>query len=60
MKQLESSFKRTVRWDKYQSKITDQAQHWHLDFLIDPSFQGANKLLVWSFGEKKDRESYKL
>ena len=60
MKQLESSFKRTVRWNKYQSKITDEAQHWYLDFLIDPSFQGVNKLLVWSFGEKKDRESYKL
>ena len=27
LKQLESSFKRTVRWNKYQSKITDEAQH---------------------------------
>ena len=38
LKQLESSFKRTINWNKYQSKVTEQAQNRYLDYLIDPSF----------------------
>ena len=44
LKQLESDFKRTINWNKYQSKITEQAQNRYLDFLIDPSFQRVNRL----------------
>ena len=60
MKQLKSSLKRKVSWNKYQSKVTDQAQHWYLYFLIDPSFQVVSKIFVWLFEDKKDQESYKL
>ena len=38
LKQLESGFKKTIDWNKYQSKPTNQAQNRYLDFLIDPSF----------------------
>ena len=48
-KQLESSFKSTINWNKYQSKITQQAQNQYLDLLIDPSFQGVNRLFILSF-----------
>ena len=47
LKQLESGFKKTVNWKKYQSKITNQAQNWYLGFLIDPSFQGVINLFVY-------------
>ena len=36
--QLKSGFKRTINWNKYQSKATIQAQNQYLDYLIDPSF----------------------
>ena len=39
-----SGFKRTVNWNKYQS----EPKHWHknnfLNYLIDLSFQGVNRL----------------
>ena len=38
-KQLESGFKRTINWNKYLTKTTNQAPNRYLDFLIDPSFQ---------------------
>ena len=48
LKQLESGFKRTVNWNKYQSKVTEEAQNRHLYFLIDPSFHGVNTIFVLS------------
>ena len=59
LKQLESGFKRTINWDKYQSKKTSQAQNRYLDFSIDPSFQGVNRLFVLLFKDENGRESYK-
>ena len=44
LKPLESGFKRTINWNIYQSKPTDQTQNRYLDFLIDPGFQGVNRL----------------
>ena len=38
LKQLESGFKRTINWNKYQSKVTQHTRNKNLDFLIDPSF----------------------
>ena len=58
LKQLESCFKRTINWNKYQSKIKNQARSRYLDFLIDQSFQGANRLFVLSFENENDWESY--
>ena len=31
MKKLESGFKRTVNWNKFQSKLTDQEQNRYFD-----------------------------
>ena len=36
LKQLQSGFKRIINGNKYQSKVTDQAQNRYLDYLIDP------------------------
>ena len=40
---------------KYQLKVSIQALNPYLDFLIDPSFQGVNKLFVLSFENKDER-----
>ena len=59
LKQLESGFKRTINWNKYLAKTTNQVQNRYLDFLIDPSFQGVNRLFVLSFKDDDGRESHK-
>ena len=43
LKQLESDFKRTINWNKYQYKKTNQVQNRYFDFLIDPRFLGVNR-----------------
>ena len=57
--QLKSGFKRTINWNKYQSKISTQISNQYLDYLIDPSFQGINILFVLSFENDAHRTSYK-
>ena len=54
-KQLESGFKRTINWNKYLAKTTNQARNRYLDYLIDPSFHGVNRLFVLSFLDDDDR-----
>ena len=43
--QLKSGFKRTISWNKYLSKPELLAQNANLNHLIEPSFQGVNRLL---------------
>ena len=43
--QLKLGFKRTINWNKYQSKVTIQAQNPHLE---DSIFQGKTALFVGS------------
>ena len=57
LKHLESGFKRTTNWNKYQSKKNKcRAQNRYLDFLIDPSFQAVNRLFLLSFKDENGRE----
>ena len=46
LQQLKSGFKRTINWNKCQPKVSLERQNQYLDFLIDPSFQGVNRLFV--------------
>ena len=55
LKQLESRFKRTINWNKYQSKLAEKTQNRYLDILINPSFDRVNRLFVLSFESKDDR-----
>ena len=60
LKQLESGFKRTINWNKYQSKPTDQEKTRYFDyFLIDPIFQGVNRLFVSLFENRTGRTVHK-
>ena len=51
---MKSAFKKTINWNKYQSKISSERQNLYLDFLIDPSFQGVYILFTFSFENEKD------
>ena len=46
LQQLKSGFKKTISWNKYESSIKTFAQNRYLNYLINPSFQGVNRLFV--------------
>ena len=56
--QIKSGFKRTISWSKYRSKVTILQQNPSLDYLIDPSFHGVNRLFVLSFPDNTVRTGY--
>ena len=58
LQQLKSGFKRTINWNKYQSKAIRQEQNRHLDYLIDSSFQEVGRLFVLSFENNTGQVSY--
>ena len=55
LQQSKSRFKRTINWKKYQPKVSVPAPDRCLDFWLDPSFQGVNRLLTFSFENKDDK-----
>ena len=57
--QLKSGFKRTISWNKYLSKPELLAQNANLNHLIEPSFQGINRLFVLAFENDAQRTSNK-
>ena len=57
LQQLKSGFKRVINWNKYLSKPELLAQNPNLNHLVEPSFQGVNRLFVLPFGNDDDRTS---
>ena len=57
--QLKSGFKRTISWNKYLAKPELLAQNPNLNHLIEPSFQGVNRLFVLAFENDAQRTSNK-
>ena len=55
LQQLKSSFKRVINWNKYLSKPELLAQIPNLNQLIEPSFQGVNRLFVLAFENDNHR-----
>ena len=57
LQQLKSGFKRVINWNKYLSKPELLAQNPNLSHLVEPSFQGVNRLFVLTFENDNDRTS---
>ena len=38
LEQLRTRFKRTIKWNKYRSEMTNQTQNNNFNYLIDPTF----------------------
>ena len=53
LQKLKSGFKRTINWNKYESSVKTFVQNRYLNYLINPSFQGVNRLFVLSFENEK-------
>ena len=46
LEQLKTVFKRTIKWNKYRSEISNQTINNNLNYLIDPRFTNANTLFA--------------
>ena len=57
--QLKSGCKRVINWSKYLSKPELLAQNTNLNHLVEPSFQGVNRLFVLAFENDDNRTSNK-
>ena len=57
--QLRNGFNRTITWNKYLEKPELLAQNANLNHLIEPSFEGVNRLFVLSFEDDAQRVSNK-
>ena len=59
LEQLKTGFKKTIKWNKYRSEMTNQAKTNNLNYLIDPTFNKVNRLSVLSFQNEEDSTSKK-
>ena len=58
LEQLRTGFKRTIKWNKYRSEMTNQTKNNNLNYLIDPTFTKVNRLFVLSFENENGRASF--
>ena len=58
LQQLKPGFKRVINWNKYLSKPELLAQNPNLNNLVEPSFEGVNRLFVLPFENDNQRSSY--
>ena len=58
LQQLISALKRVINWNKYLSKPELLAQNPNLNHLVEPSFQGVNRLFVLAFENDTQRTSH--
>ena len=58
LQQLKSGFKRVINWNKYLSKPELLKRNRNLNYLIEPSFQGVNRLFVLAFENDVQRTSH--
>ena len=59
LQQLKNGFKRTISWSKYLAKPELLVQNANLNHLIEPIFQGVNRLFVLVFEKDAQRTSNK-
>ena len=59
IEKLKPGFKIKINRNKYQPKVSTERQNQYLDFLINPDFQGVNRILVSPFENEAQRKSYK-
>ena len=57
LQQLKLGLKRVINWNKYLSKPELLAQNPNLNHLVEPSFQGVNRLFVLAFENDNHRSS---
>ena len=57
--QLKSSFNKIINWNKYLTKPELLRRNPNLNYLVEPSFQGVNRLFVLAFENDTQKTSSK-
>ena len=55
LQQLKSGFERIINWNKYLSKPEFLVRNLNLNHLLQPSFEGVNRLFVWASEDDPQR-----
>ena len=58
LKQLKTGFKRSIKWNKCRSEMSNQTQNNNLNYLIDPAFTNVNRLFELAFENENYRPSF--
>ena len=58
LEQLKSGFRRSIKWNKYMSQMSNQNKNNNSNYLIETTFSNVNRLFVLSFENEDDRTSY--
>ena len=58
LQQLKSDFERLINWNKYLSKPESFRRNVNLNYLVEPSFEGINRLFVLTFEGDTQRTSH--
>ena len=56
--QLKTGFKRTIKWNKYRSEMSNQTKINNLNYLIDPTFTNVHRLFVLTLENEDDTTSF--
>ena len=57
-KDLKTGISIDFTWSKYRSQMVNQTATNNLNFLVDPTFNNVNRLLVLAFQNEEDRRSF--
>ena len=49
LEQLKTGFKKTIKWNKHRSEMSNQTKNNNLNYLVDPTFTIVDRLFVLSF-----------
>ena len=60
LEQLKAGFKRTIKWNKHRSGMSNQSKNNNLSYLIDPTFTNVNRLFVLTFENEDDNIFFKI
>ena len=58
LEQLKKGFKRTIKWNKYRSEMSNQTKNNNLKYLIDSTFTNVYRLSVLTFENEDGRTSF--
>ena len=58
LEQLKTGYKRTIKWNKYRSEMSNQTKNNNLNYFIDPTFTNMNRLFVLTLENEDDRSSF--
>ena len=58
LEQLKTGFKRTIKWNKYRSEMSNQTKNNNLNYLVDPTVTNVKRLFVLSFENEDDKTSF--